>query len=260
MPTTACLLQSRLGIPSTAGAVDINLGCSGFMYSLSLASGLIQTGQVRNVLILTAETYSQILHPQDRAARTIFGDAAAATLVEAVEDASEANQADSWVFGTDGTGKEHIIVRNGRARYPELDRHEPPGTDKLGNLQSPNWFYMNGPEVFNFTLRTIPKSVKSILDKSGKSAGEVDLFIFHQANRYMLEHLRRKLSIPEDRFVIHMAHCGNTVSSTIPIALRHSAVSGLLKPGQTAMLLGFGVGYSWAGAMLHWNGAFRSKS
>lgn len=259
LPTTACLLQSRLGIPTSAGAIDFNQGCSGFVYGLSLAKGLIESGQSDRVLLLTAETYSKLIHPSDTGTRTIFGDAAAAVLIEAADPAHACSVGD-FIFGTDGSGAANLMVRNGGSRHPLRDLAAEPGADKLGNLLSPDWLYMNGPEIFAFTLRTIPRSVAALLEKSGKSATDIDLFVFHQANQYMLEHLRRKLSIPQDRFLVHMAHCGNTVSSTIPIALRHAAVTGRLKPGNTAMLLGFGVGYSWAGGLLHWGGGFRSKA
>ena len=110
---------------------------------------------------------------------------------------------------------------------------------------------MNGPEIFNFTLRSVPKLFASVLEKAEKQASDIDLFVFHQANRYMIEHLRRKLGIPE-KFVIHMRDCGNTVSSTIPIALQHAAGEGRLQSGQLVMALGFGFGYSWGGALIRW--------
>jgi 3-oxoacyl-[acyl-carrier-protein] synthase-3 len=239
LPTSACLIQTRLGIPQSAGALDYNLGCSGFVVGLGLAKGLIETGQATNVLLLTGEAYSKFIHAHDRSARTIFGDAAAATLVSAVE--ARADQLiGPFIYGTDGTGAEHLIVQTGGMRHP---RTAETARDDL---------FMNGPEIFNFTLRTIPKCVNDLLQRANLPLEAVDLFVFHQANEYMLEHLRKRLKISPEKFVVAMGHCGNTVSSTIPIALREAREDGLLKSGHLVMLVGFGVGYSWAATLLRW--------
>lgn len=235
LPSTACLMQDRLGIPSAAGALDFNLGCSGFVYGLGMAKGLIETGQARKVLLVTAETYSKFLDRADKSVRTLFGDAAAATLVEAADRAEEA--IGPFVYGTDGSGGEKLIVRRGGMRCPG-----PPA----GGLT------MNGPDIFNFTLKAVPESVQRLVAASGKSLDEIDLFVFHQANRYMLEYLRKKLRLPEEKFVIWMESCGNTVSSTIPIALKEAARQGTLRPGALTMLVGFGVGLSWGACLARW--------
>jgi 3-oxoacyl-[acyl-carrier-protein] synthase III len=232
LPTTACLVQSRLGLPTTCGAVDFNQGCSGFVYGLSFAKSLIETGLARNVLLITAETYSKFLDPQDRAVRTIFGDAAAATLVTATESDEEA--IGPFVFGTDGTGAEHLIVRAGGMRMPAGERS----------------LSMNGPEVFNFTLTAVPTAVRTLLERDGSSIEEVDYFVFHQANRFMLDRLRNKMAIAPDKFCLEVESCGNTVSSTIPIALERARGDGRLAAGAKVMVVGFGVGYSWAAAMV----------
>jgi 3-oxoacyl-[acyl-carrier-protein] synthase-3 len=249
LPTTACLLQDRLQLPTDCGALDFNLGCSGFVYGLSLAKGLVETSQAQNVLLLTAETYSKFIHPGDKSVRTLFGDAAAATLVSAVNTPTQLMN--SFVFGTDGAGARNLIVPTGglRERSASSDGIT---EDESGNRRTMNNLFMNGPEIFNFTLRVVPEAVAKILERSGRTAESVDLFVFHQANRFMLEHLRKKLKVPSEKFCISMASCGNTVSSTIPIALKTAQVSGQLKLGMTVMILGFGVGYSWAGAILEW--------
>jgi 3-oxoacyl-[acyl-carrier-protein] synthase-3 len=126
--------------------------------------------------------------------------------------------------------------------------------DDAGNARSQDNLYMNGGEIFAFTIGAVPKAVNSLLDKSGASLGEIDLFVFHQANRYMLEHLRKRLKIPAEKFQVTMHHCGNTVSSTIPIALKHAALEGRLAPGAHVMVVGFGVGYSWGASLLRWTG------
>lgn len=252
LPTTACLVQDRLGIPTTAGALDFNLGCSGFIYGLGMAQSLILGEQATVVLLITAETYSKFIHPQDKSVRTLFGDAAAATLVGASPDGMKGSRPAVYVYGTDGSGAGNLIVPAGgmRERCSEETAHET--SDESGNVRSLDNLFMNGAEVFTFTLRAIPDCVQRILTKSGRTLDDVDLFVFHQANQYMLEHLRMKLKIPKEKFFIYLHECGNTVSSTIPIALNQAAGEGKLKPGQTVMLVGFGVGYSWGAVLLEW--------
>jgi 3-oxoacyl-[acyl-carrier-protein] synthase-3 len=250
LPTTACLIQQQLGIPSATGALDFNLGCSGYVAGLGLASGLVETGQARNVLLLTAETYSKFIHPLDKSVRTIFGDAGAATWIQA-DDRGEPSLG-PFVYGTDGSGARNLIVPTGGLRAPRTADSARLVEDESGNRRTGDDLYMNGVEIFGFTLRVIPKCVKDLLERSGRTMDEVDLFVFHQANQYMLDHLRRRLKIPEEKFVLAMRHCGNTVSSTIPIAIKEVAAQGRIKPGALLMLVGFGVGYSWAGALVRW--------
>lgn len=236
LPTTACLLHRDLGLRQDAGALDFNLGCSGYVYGLGLAKGLIQSGQARNVLLITAETYSRFLAADDRSTRTIFGDAAAATVITAADD----DCLGPFVYGTDGRGADNLIVRDGAGRN---------WAD--GNGKAPT-LYMNGPEIFNFTLDTVPAAVHAVLERAGLDRDAIDLFVFHQANRTMLDALRDNLGIPADKFWIDVAMTGNTVSSTVPIALSQAQQRGVLKPGQRVMLVGFGVGYSWGATVLTW--------
>jgi 3-oxoacyl-[acyl-carrier-protein] synthase III len=249
LPTTACLVQDSLGIPVHAGALDFNLGCSGFIYGLSLAKGLIESGQATNLLLITAETYSKFINPRDKSVRTLFGDAAAATLIRAEPGSDES--IGPFVFGTDGRGAPNLIVPSGGMRCRVAGGEAAP--DKDGNWRSARDLYMNGAELFNFTMREVPDSITRLLGKTGGALEDYDLFVFHQANRYMLNHLRKILRIPEERFYLAMADCGNTVSSTIPIALKHAVQDGRLKSGHRVMLVGFGVGYSWGAVSLRWN-------
>ncbi len=253
LPTTACLIQDRLGIPTNSGAMDFNLGCSGFVYGLGLAKGLIETGQAHNILLITAETYSKLIHPRDRSVRTIFGDAAAATLVQGFNDDNPNPYIGPFVFGTDGSGANNLIVPTGGMRHRHSEVNEQPKVDEYGNWRTSENLYMNGSEIFTFTLRVVPKAVKALLERAEKTLEEIDLFIFHQANEYMLEHLRKKLKIPEEKFYISMAHCGNTVSATIPIALKQALEKGRLQPNHQVMLVGFGVGYSWGATLIRWS-------
>ncbi|NLS98075.1 MAG: ketoacyl-ACP synthase III [Planctomycetaceae bacterium] len=240
LPSTSCLIQERLGVPTTAGAFDFNLGCSGFVYGLSTAKGLIETGQADKVLLLTAETYTKHLDPDDISVRAVFGDGAGATLIS-WRDASDAESIGPFVFGTDGNGASRLILREGSLRE-KAEHPDTPG-DKLR---------MNGPDIFTFTIKQVPASVAAVLAKSGKTLDDVDLFVFHQANKFMLEHLRKKIRIPEEKFVYALEDCGNTVSATIPIALRCALGEGRLHGGDLVMVVGFGVGYSWAAALLRW--------
>lgn len=252
LPTTACLIQDRLGVPTSAGALDFNLGCSGFVYGLGLAEGLIATGQASRVLLLTAETYSKFLNPRDRSVRTIFGDAAAATLL--VAEAGQVPAIGPFVYGTDGSGGPNLIVPTGGMRRPRTAESAVVAEDDTGNARSQDDLFMNGGEIFSFTIAAVPEAVGVLLKKSGLTMADVDRFVFHQANRYMLEHLRKRMKIPPEKFQLTMDHCGNTVSSTIPIGLKHAALDGRLAKGDRVMLVGFGVGYSWGATLVRWSG------
>jgi len=247
LPTSACTMQSRLGLRTDAGAIDFNQGCSGWVYGLSLAKSLVEAGTAEKVLLVTGETYSKYINVRDRSVRTIFGDAAAATLVTAVD--SDRDLIGPFVFGTDGRGACNLIVPTGGARRPATAEVLPETSDTSGNWRSEANLFMNGPEIFNFTLQSVPKAVAQLLAKTGKAAGDVDFFIFHQANRFMLERLRAKVGIPAEKFWIDMEQIGNTVSSTIPIAWQQAREQGRLRSGAKVMAVGFGVGYSWSAAM-----------
>lgn len=249
LPTTACVLQNRLGISRQAGALDINLGCSGFVYGLSLAKGLIETGAARCVLLLTADTYSKYIHPMDKSVRTLFGDAAAATAIVAAEGADEA--IGPFVFGTDGSGAKNLIVEAGMYRVPKSSATSKEVTDDSGNVRSRENLYMNGAEVMSFSLKEVPKAAAALLLKADKTKEDIDFFILHQANKFMLEALRKKLKLEERKLPIMVEDCGNTVSSTIPIALFKLRNQGRLNAGHRLMLIGFGVGYSWAACLLN---------
>jgi 3-oxoacyl-[acyl-carrier-protein] synthase-3 len=248
LPTTACILQHKLKLPTTCAALDFNLGCSGYIYGLSLATALLQSGQARKVLLLTADTYSRLIHPSDKSTRTVFGDAGTATLL-ALESSVRLH---SFVLGSDGSGAEQLIVKEGAGRHPGRVQQSPIA-DAPEGIRDPSCLYMNGPEIFNFTIKAVPKLVSAVLDKAEITMEKIDLVIFHQANGFMLEHLRRKLAIPAEKFVVHIEYCGNTVSSTIPLTLEHVLKSGRLKPGMKVLLVGFGVGYSWGGCILDWH-------
>jgi 3-oxoacyl-[acyl-carrier-protein] synthase-3 len=239
LPTTACLMQDRLGLPTSIGALDFNLGCSGYVYGLSLADGLIRSGAAQTVLLITAETYSKYIDPTDRSLRTIFGDAAAATLIEAADEPSLG----SFVFGTDGKGADALIVNEGGARSK--------GT-AIQPSKRKRWrssLFMDGPELVKFTLDRIPPMVDRVLQTAGLARDNVDLFLMHQATLLMLDRLRVELDLDFERMPLDLSYCGNTVSSTIPILMRDLRTSGRLRPGTRSMLVGFGVGLSWGACL-----------
>lgn len=249
LPTTACLLQTRLGVPRSAGALDINLGCSGFVYGLSLAKGLVETGAAKCVLLLTADTYSKYIHPLDKSVRTLFGDAAAATAVVASESARPA--IGPFVFGTDGEGAGNLIVEAGLFRKPNDHETSLEVVDASENVRTREHLYMNGAEVMAFSLKEVPKAANALLEKAGCNKEDIDIFVLHQANKFMLEALRKKLKLPEEKLPIVVEKTGNTVSSTIPLALAQLRLDGRLLPGHRLMLVGFGVGYSWAACLVN---------
>lgn len=241
LPTTACVLQDRLGLRTGVGALDFNLGCSGFVYGLSLAKGLIETGQARRVLLLTADTYSKLIHPGDKSVRTLFGDGAAATLIG--ECAAHEAQIGPFVFGTDGGGAQNLIVPAGGYRRPRDAASGEAKTDASGNVRSDDDIYMNGSAIMAFALREVPAAVETMARLTGRGLNDYDIVAFHQANGFMLERLRAKLGVEPSRFAVRLEACGNTVSATIPIVLEPL----MRAPARRrALLLGFGVGYSWA--------------
>ena len=249
LPTSACILQDRLGIARSAGALDVNLGCSGFVYGLSLAKGLIETRAATRVLLLTADTYSKFIHPMDKSVRTLFGDAAVATVIAA--DDLEREAIGPFVFGTDGSGAKNLIVEAGSFRRPRDAQSGQNNVDTSGNVRSAENLYMNGAEVFSFTLKEVPLAVNGLLEKAGLKQEDVDYFVLHQANQFMLDALRKKLNVPVEKMPICMENYGNTVSSTIPLALIKMREDGKLQRNTKLMLVGFGVGYSWAGTIVN---------
>lgn len=233
LPTTACIIQDKLKIPTSCGAFDFNLGCSGFIFGLMIAKGLIAAGIAKNVLLLTSETYSKHIHPKDISNRTIFGDASAATLISTEGFAKIGN----FDYGTDGSGANNLIVKTGGMRYKS-----PANDTSSDNL------FMDGGAIFNFTADAVPVLVNNILKNNNLTDDDIHLYVFHQANKYMINYLRKLIGIDKEKFYIYMSKVGNTVSSTIPIALFQAKKENLLKGN--ILIAGFGVGYSWGGTIL----------
>jgi 3-oxoacyl-[acyl-carrier-protein] synthase-3 len=236
LPTGACILQDMLKLRKNIGAFDFNLGCSGYIYGLALSKSLINSKIASNVLLIVSETYSKHIHKLDKSNRCIFGDGAAASLILS----SQEEKIHEFVLGTDGSGRENLIVKKGGMRIID--------SDNASIVE--NYLYMNGPEIFNFTLDIVPDLVEKVLFKNNLSLDQIDYCIFHQANKYMLEYLRKKMKINPAQFYLNMLETGNTVSATIPIALKDCLNNGIVKTKDKVLLVGFGVGYSWGATII----------
>jgi 3-oxoacyl-[acyl-carrier-protein] synthase-3 len=246
LPTTACLLQDRLRLPKCA-AFDINLGCSQYVYALSVAHSMIRAGVARRALVLTGDTMTHALNPRDRALVPLMGDAGSASLV------GLANEGEGFLhfeLGTDGAGAKYLMIPSGGARQPRSAETAREAADAEGNVRSADNLFMNGPAIFHFAISTVPKTIKTLLEKSGTSLDQVDLVLFHQANRYMLDYLVKKLGIPPEKTHFYVENVGNTSGSTMPLVVHDALAQGKLRPGALVLLMVFGVGLSWAATLM----------
>ncbi|WP_334067763.1 3-oxoacyl-ACP synthase III family protein [Nereida ignava] len=250
LPTSACILQDKLGLKTAVGAIDINQGCSGFVYGLSLAKGLIAAGVVENVLLLTADTYTKLINPKDVSVRTLFGDGACATFVEAKTKGQTGLEIGSFVFGTDGAGYKDLIVPAGGFRLPTSQETAIETQDIHGNNRSQEQLYMDGSKIMIFGLSIVPDMIKSLLAQEFLELTDIDHFIFHQASLLLLQKLAKKLKLPPGTMPIELQYNGNTVSSTIPITLSRCLQNNRIQDRQKIVLAGFGVGLSWAACTL----------
>lgn len=242
LPSTSCVIQNRLGLSKRCGAFDFNLGCSGYEYGLAVAKGLIASNIAKNILLLTAETYNKHIHPKDKGNRTIFGDGASASLIS-TEGFAEIGD---FVLGTDGSGYDKLIHKSGAMRqYRPLNDLV---FDEDGSPASSDYLYMDGRSIFDFTSDAVPSMIDELLVKCGLTKEDVDIFVFHQANKYMINYLRKLMEIDKEKFYVFMENVGNTVSSTIPIALYEAHKEDKLHGN--VLLAGFGVGLSYGATML----------
>lgn len=248
LPPTACILQDRLHLSKHVGATDMDLGCSGYEYALGLAKGLIESEQVKTVLILTGETYSKYIHPEDNTVVPLFGDAATATLVEGLD--ADVSGIQGMTYGTDGSGFRNLIVPIGGMRQRWQDTPVEEIVDKYGNKRTNQNLYMNGSAIMNFALEVVPPCVENILQKTGVAKDEVDYYVFHQANHFMLQYLQQKCDLLDANYWNDVKDYGNTVSNSIPIAIHDMMCANPDKDLYHVMLIGFGVGLSWSGCMV----------
>lgn len=245
LPTSACILQDRLRLKDSCGAFDYNLGCSGYVYGLGIAKGLIESGQAENVLLLTSESYTKYLHPEDKSCRTIFGDGASASLITSNKAVGGLNaRIGNLSYRTIGSHFRSLIVENGCSRQCVRGHAEDVRDADNNFVKNPDYLFMDGREIFEFSAHAVPEVMNENLQKNNLSSDDVDLFVLHQANAYMLNYVRMRTKIPSGKFVVDLANQGNTVSSTIPIALKNHIQDSPLPEGSKMMLCGFGVGLS----------------
>jgi len=242
LPATACVLQHRLALPTSCACFDVNMGCSGYVYGLSIASAFVESG-IQRVLLLVGDTSTRLVSEQDRSVAFLFGDSGAATALERADSKS------TFVLGTDGKGANHLIVRAGQSRQrstPELcERVEMEG----GNVRSPQELYMNGAEVMAFTLREVPPLFEHLLAESGVSRETIDAVVLHQANQFLIDNLARKIGVPSARVPSSVRHYGNTSCASIPVTVT-ACLSDILGTSKRRLaMIGFGVGWSWAGCI-----------
>jgi len=246
LPATACSLHGRLGLGKSCAAFDMNLGCSGYVYALSLAAAYLQAGAASRVLLLVGDTISKLTSPEDRSVAYLFGDAGSATLLERNDNAAPMH----FVTGSDGSGAEHLKVEAGMFRHRSSEATRTATPRDGGNIRSDEQLAMNGPEIFNFTLREIPGLVSETLKRAGWNLEDVDAFVMHQANRFMLDYLGKRMKLPAGKAVVALENFGNTSSASIPLAIC-DRLRARLEAGPARLLLaGFGVGFSWAAAAI----------
>lgn len=248
LPATACILQARLGLPKQSLAFDVNLGCSAYPYGIAIAGSLISAGVAKRILLLTADTLSKLVHPDDKSSAPLFGDAAAATLLEF--DSAD-NDLLGLDLGTDGEGSLNLAKPVGRSRYRSLAEFTASRPSYWDNVRYPEYLYMDGAQIFSFTLREVPGIVQRTLAAAGLQSEKVDYYFIHQANRFILDHLIRKMRLSAEKCPLSIDHLGNTSGPSPAVTACCAVAEANRGRPLTAMFVGFGVGYSWGGALVH---------
>jgi 3-oxoacyl-[acyl-carrier-protein] synthase-3 len=239
-PSTSCSLQHRLGLSNNIACVDLPYGCSGYIYGLGMANAYLTSGMSKKVLFLTADMATTVIHKEDLELKSIFSDIGTATIITG----SAYDQ--HYVFGTDGSGYHNLIVDHSASRNPQTIEKLQENNMPLGHMK------MQSTEIFVFAVKTVPKLIDEILLKHKLTKENIDLFVLHQASYFMLDVIRRKCKIPAEKFFINIENYGNSVSSTIPVALNDAAKQGVLKKGMKVLVAGFGIGYSWGATIIEY--------
>ena len=242
MPATSVTLQHRLGLPNHTIAFDINLGCSAFIYGLSVVFGLMQSGGLRKALILDGETRSKVYSPRDRRSAFLFGDGGVAALVERNEKFGKS----VFSMNSDGSRAELIMIpAGGYRKMSSADTVVEKVVDEFGNMRSEEQGYMMGGDVFNFVIREIPRDIKNTLAYAGKTANDFDYVVFHQANNFINSYIAKKMKLDTTRIPSTIAKYGNTSSVSVPLTII-SELKGKLDGKKELLLSAFGVGMTWA--------------
>lgn len=234
LPTNACIAQDRLKLSKSIAAFDINLGCSGYVYALSVVGSLMESNQSSKALILCGDTYTKYISKNDRTSRPLFSDAGSASIICKSNDGSNIGP---FIYGTDGSGADNLIVKNSASKV------EPDASKD---------FYMNGAEVLLFTMGNVPKGTEQLLEKASLSIDSVDYFLFNQASKVVMDNIVRKLNLDKKKFLTNYHDYGNTVSCTIPILLKQNIDNGTVNRGDKLMMFGFGVGYSYGACLIEY--------
>lgn len=255
MPATSIILQHRLNLSNSAIAFDINMGCSGFIYGLSTVYSYMQQHGFRKALLLDGETRSKVYSPKDRNTAFLFGDAGVAALIEKDEKYEES----IFSLNSDGSRADLIMIHAGGYRNPSsIETLKEKVIDEHGNIRSDEQAYMNGPDVFNFLIREVPKDVKNTLEYAETDKESIDYFVFHQANDYINSYLAKKLKLDKDKIPMSIEKFGNTSSVSIPLTIA-TELQDKLDEKRKVLLCGFGVGLSWATAILNFKNCHISE-
>lgn len=249
IPATACVMHGRLGLSERCAAFDINLGCTSFPYSLSVAHSMVAAGLAHKALVINADALTTVIHPLDRGLVPLHGDGAAATLVEPTSRAG--GFAGFWL-GTDGSGYRHLIIPASGARLPRTAETHKEIQDESGIIRTQEHLYMNGPAIFHFSVYKIPEVIQQALDQFGLTIGDLDLVLLHQANRTMVDQIYRSLDIPAEKRFYFMEDIGNLSGASTPVLLAEAWRQGRIKPGTKTLLAAFGVGLSWGVTVIEW--------
>lgn len=252
-PHTSGHLQHRLGLKKSVGTMDIALGCSGYVYGLAVAKGLIETGLAKKILFITSSVYTKYINVKDKATRPLFGDGATATWI----DGGDKESLQAFVFGSDGSRYDKLIIPVGGSRFMTRDNPEVFATDENGNYRSNYEIFMDGMAITYFTLREVPPLVDAVLNAAKLTRADLDYCIFHQANKFMMTYLRDKAGLNDVPFHNDIEATGNLVSGSVPLAIEQVVKAHGAEKLKRVMLAGYGVGLSWAGCIADLSGVMK---